>query len=55
MSHFVGEKKKFLKFVDASGNQVTQIIQNVGVTDPSGNPVTGKVEFLKYFKEFNTV
>ena len=32
----------FLIKIDASGNPVTQVVQSVGVTDPSGNPVTGK-------------
>ncbi len=32
----------FLIKIDASGNPVTEVVQTVGVTDPSGNPVTGK-------------
>ena len=30
-----------LLYLDASGNPITQIVQNIAVTDPSGNPVTG--------------
>ena len=31
----------FIIILDANGNPVTQLVQTVGVTDPSGNPVTG--------------
>ena len=29
--------------LDVGGNPVTQVIQSVGVTDSSGNPVTGNI------------
>ena len=27
--------------LDTNGNPVTQVVQSVGVTDASGNPITG--------------
>ena len=35
-----------LLYLDASGNPITQIVQNIAVTDPSGNPVTGNNRML---------
>ena len=46
-------------YLDASGNPVTEQVQSVGVTDPSGNPVTGtkriknlQTNFIQKFEDY---
>ena len=41
-------------YLDGSGNPVTQLVTTVApvavpVTDPSGNPVTGRIFFCSFF------